>query len=231
MWSERALGWGAEQNGYIYAYMGVVAVVVQGLLVGPLTRLLGERRFLGDAGQAHVAMPLRLDISGAELQHEGQPLPAASLQAGRLLRLCKERSIESLAFDPELDGAELLRFLVLLNTSRKRDAFDPDKILAALGTAGVRHVLVSLAETPAAAAGKQSDDTPSRLADYQAMADCLQDNHVRAYHGRSLDVDNVMGNVDHVARDLGQGPSGLLSLATQDNIDSFTVGWMLVPRI
>lgn len=186
-----------------------------------LDLLLG---FLGNADQAHVAMPLRLDISGAELQHEGRPLPAASLQAGRLLRLCKERSIESLAFDPELDGAELLRFLVLLNTSRKRDAFDPDKILAALGTAGVRHVLVSLAETPAAAAGKQSDDTPSRLADYQAMADCLQDNHVRAYHGRSLDVDNVMGNVDHVARDLGQGPSGLLSLATQDNIDSFTVG-------
>ena len=43
MWSERALGWGAEQNGYIYAYMGLVAVVVQGLLVGPLTRRLGER--------------------------------------------------------------------------------------------------------------------------------------------------------------------------------------------
>lgn len=186
-----------------------------------LDDLLGA---LGDAEQAHVAMPLRLDIAGDQLQHENWPLPAASLQAGRLLRLCKERRIESLAFDPKLDGAELLRFLVLLNTSGKRDGFDPDKILAALGTAGIRHVLVSLEESPVATEGKESNHTPSRLADYQAMADCLQDNHVRAFHGRSLDIDNVMGNIDHVARDLGQGPSGLLSLATQDNIDSFTVG-------
>ena len=42
MWSERALGWGPEQNGYLYTFMGVVAVTVQGTLVGPLTRRLGE---------------------------------------------------------------------------------------------------------------------------------------------------------------------------------------------
>jgi DHA1 family tetracycline resistance protein-like MFS transporter len=46
MWSERALGWGPEQNGYLYTYMGVVAVTVQGLLVGPLNRHLGERRMI-----------------------------------------------------------------------------------------------------------------------------------------------------------------------------------------
>ncbi len=46
MWSERALGWGPEQNGYLYAYMGVVAVCAQGLLVGPLTARFGERRLI-----------------------------------------------------------------------------------------------------------------------------------------------------------------------------------------
>lgn len=46
MWSERALGWGPEQNGYLYTFMGLVAVTVQGTLVGPLTRRLGESRLI-----------------------------------------------------------------------------------------------------------------------------------------------------------------------------------------
>lgn len=46
MWSERALGWGPAQNGYLYTFMGVVAVCVQGALVGPLTRRFGERRLI-----------------------------------------------------------------------------------------------------------------------------------------------------------------------------------------
>jgi DHA1 family tetracycline resistance protein-like MFS transporter len=46
MWSERSLGWGPLQNGYLYTFMGVVAVCVQGFLVGPLTARLGERRLI-----------------------------------------------------------------------------------------------------------------------------------------------------------------------------------------
>lgn len=46
MWSERALGWGPEQNGYLYTFMGVMAVCVQGLLVGPLTSRFGEQRLI-----------------------------------------------------------------------------------------------------------------------------------------------------------------------------------------
>ncbi len=46
IWSEHVLAWGPEQNGYMYAYMGVVAVVVQGLLIGPLTRAFGEKRLI-----------------------------------------------------------------------------------------------------------------------------------------------------------------------------------------
>ncbi len=46
MWTEREFGWGARQNGWVYSYLGLVAVITQGGLIGPLTRLLGERRLL-----------------------------------------------------------------------------------------------------------------------------------------------------------------------------------------
>ncbi len=54
LWSERALGWGPERNGYAYAFMGFVAVMVQGFAVGPLTRGLGEGRVV--AGGAVAVM-------------------------------------------------------------------------------------------------------------------------------------------------------------------------------
>jgi MFS transporter, DHA1 family, tetracycline resistance protein len=47
IWTEHVLAWGPEQNGYMYAYMGVVAVLVQGLLIGPLTRAFGEKHLIG----------------------------------------------------------------------------------------------------------------------------------------------------------------------------------------
>lgn len=46
IWTEHALAWGPEQNGYAYAFMGVIAVLVQGLLIGPLTRKFGEKRLI-----------------------------------------------------------------------------------------------------------------------------------------------------------------------------------------
>lgn len=46
IWTEHALNWGPEQNGYMYAFMGLMAVIVQGLLIGPLTRLFGEKRLI-----------------------------------------------------------------------------------------------------------------------------------------------------------------------------------------
>lgn len=44
MWSERTLGWGPAQNGWLYAYMGLIAVVTQGLVVGRLAKRIGEAR-------------------------------------------------------------------------------------------------------------------------------------------------------------------------------------------
>lgn len=43
LWTDFRFGWGPGPNGVMYTYMGAVAVLTQGLLVGPLTRLLGER--------------------------------------------------------------------------------------------------------------------------------------------------------------------------------------------
>jgi DHA1 family tetracycline resistance protein-like MFS transporter len=44
MWSERALGWGPAQNGWLYTYMGLVAVVTQAFVVGRLAQWMGEAR-------------------------------------------------------------------------------------------------------------------------------------------------------------------------------------------
>jgi DHA1 family tetracycline resistance protein-like MFS transporter len=46
LWSQAELGWGPRENGYAYSFMGLVAVLVQGGSIGPLTRMLGERRLL-----------------------------------------------------------------------------------------------------------------------------------------------------------------------------------------
>ena len=42
MWSERTMGWGPEQNGYLFAFIGVLGATVQGGLMGRLARRFGE---------------------------------------------------------------------------------------------------------------------------------------------------------------------------------------------
>jgi MFS transporter, DHA1 family, tetracycline resistance protein len=46
LWSERLFHWGAEQNGYVFAYTGIVAAFVQGVLIRPLVPRLGEGRLV-----------------------------------------------------------------------------------------------------------------------------------------------------------------------------------------
>ena len=46
LWAERQLAWGPRDVGYMFAGIGVVIVVVQGGLIGPMTRRLGEERVL-----------------------------------------------------------------------------------------------------------------------------------------------------------------------------------------
>lgn len=46
LWSERSFGWGPQQNGYAFAYIGVLAAVLQGGATGLLVARFGEGRLV-----------------------------------------------------------------------------------------------------------------------------------------------------------------------------------------
>jgi len=46
MWSRRQFGWGPEQNGYLFAFIGLISALIQGGLVGRLSRRFGEARLI-----------------------------------------------------------------------------------------------------------------------------------------------------------------------------------------
>jgi len=54
MWSRRQFGWGPEQNGYLFAAVGLISAFVQGGLIGRLARRFGEPQLLV-AGSALLA--------------------------------------------------------------------------------------------------------------------------------------------------------------------------------
>ncbi len=68
LWSEHQLGWGPRQNGWIYAFMGGVAVAVQWLAVGRLARRFGEARMISDGagliGAGVVVLPFMTGPAG-----------------------------------------------------------------------------------------------------------------------------------------------------------------------
>ncbi len=46
MWSRRQFGWGPLQNGYMFAYVGLLSALIQGGLIGRLSRRFGEARLI-----------------------------------------------------------------------------------------------------------------------------------------------------------------------------------------
>ena len=46
MWSRRQFGWGPEQNGYLFAFIGVLAAAIQGGLMGKLAHRFGVERLI-----------------------------------------------------------------------------------------------------------------------------------------------------------------------------------------
>ena len=46
LWSEAKLGWGPREVGYLFVFAGIIAVICQGGLVGPLARRFGEPRLI-----------------------------------------------------------------------------------------------------------------------------------------------------------------------------------------
>jgi multidrug resistance protein len=66
LFSQHIFGWKATQNGYIFTYVGVIIVLMQGGLVGQLVKRFGERR-LQIAGLALLAVGLALLPFGVTL--------------------------------------------------------------------------------------------------------------------------------------------------------------------
>ena len=46
LWSERAWGWGPQQNGYFYAWMGLCHMALQWFVIGRLAARIGERALI-----------------------------------------------------------------------------------------------------------------------------------------------------------------------------------------
>ena len=46
LWAVGQFGWGPRQVGYVFSYVGVLSAILQGGLIGRLTRLFGEERLL-----------------------------------------------------------------------------------------------------------------------------------------------------------------------------------------
>ncbi len=46
MWSRRSFGWGPEQNGYLFAFVGLLSAAIQGGLIGRLAKRFGEGRLV-----------------------------------------------------------------------------------------------------------------------------------------------------------------------------------------
>jgi MFS transporter, DHA1 family, tetracycline resistance protein len=57
LWASAQFGWGALQVGYLMTYVGICSALVQGGLIGRLTRMFGEERLLL-AGTATIAVGL-----------------------------------------------------------------------------------------------------------------------------------------------------------------------------
>lgn len=66
IWSERQFGWGAQQTGYVFAYAGILAAIVQGGLIGRLTRMFGEAKLIVAGavilGLGMAAIPLSVNL-------------------------------------------------------------------------------------------------------------------------------------------------------------------------
>ncbi len=52
MWSERQFAWGPEQNGYLFAAVGVLSALIQGGVMGRLAKRFGEAALIRQGGAA-----------------------------------------------------------------------------------------------------------------------------------------------------------------------------------
>jgi putative nucleotidyltransferase with HDIG domain len=179
---------------------------------------------LAQAAAAGVEMPLQLQFGDDRIHHDGEPLNGPSLQAGSLLRACAERQVAVLSFAAGLQADEVERCFDLLLLPQNHDALARDHRDHTLQALGIRHLRVTL-RSPGDPCDRRSPlpGDPEALHRYQDLADSLQQNHVRAHRDQELGLDAVATVVERTLAQFEE-PSTLLALATQDDVDRFTVG-------
>ena len=170
---------------------------------------------------AGVDSPLEIAVGTDCLAWCRVPLLAASLQAKRLLSLCRSRSIEVLEFKRGAQADELERLIDLLADDGRKDAFQPQHASANLAREGLTHVAARCSQR---AHDPAPDSDPTGIRHYQGLADALQRSHVAAVRGDEIAFDDTRGFVESALDQMEASPSMLLKLATYDQIDSFTVG-------
>ncbi len=163
---------------------------------------------------------IRLERRGDRLTCAGNTLLRTTLQATPLLRLLAERGIDALELAPSAEDDEILRFFALLMDPGESAAFAPTNLQPALARLGIHNVGVLVRD------GRDAEDgeTDAGLTSYQALSGFLQDNHVNAYRGDEIELDQATSVVDRTMALMGRAPSELLALAMHDDIDNFTVG-------
>lgn len=104
MWSRRQFGWGPEQNGYVFAFIGVISAAIQGGLIGRLARRFGEPRLI-----VFGACALTVGILLIPLSH-GLPLLLTAMfvvAVGFSLMSPALNSLTSLQVHPDAHGGTL----------------------------------------------------------------------------------------------------------------------------
>ncbi|MBM3973078.1 MAG: HD domain-containing protein [Planctomycetes bacterium] len=214
-----------------------VVAFVNAFVVAALNRQVHERdsRWVEDtltdvvatlrtAAAVGAESPLLLQFDDDRICYDGVPLDGPSLQARSLLRRCSERGIAMLAFHAGLDAAECNRLFDLLLLRANVSAFTRENREAALSAFGVRNVGVTLRSIGDPGNRRAALDPEARaLRHYQELAESLQDNHCRALRDLELTIDDAAAVVERTLADFDE-PSHLLALATQDDVDRFTVG-------
>lgn len=104
LFSQRVFGWQATQNGYIFTYVGVLIVLMQGGMVGQLVKRFGERG-VQIAGLALLAVGLGLLPFGVTLGMLLVALGLLSIGDGAVTPT--NNALLSLATPPEAQGETL----------------------------------------------------------------------------------------------------------------------------
>ncbi len=173
---------------------------------------------------AGLELPLRLQIDGNRLCHDGRALDGPSLQARSLIQRCNDRNIAMLSFEAHLDASETNRIFDLLLLPENTRAFERIHRDATLLAFGIRHFKVTL-QNPADPTDRRVglDDQGRAVEQYQDLAEALQQNHRLAHGDHELAVDATSTAVERAIVEFDE-PSMLLSLAMKDDCDRFTVG-------